>query len=99
MAASDNWKTLRVPPEAYDRAKAQKEDHNRTWGEQLVRPDDDGRVMSHELAEEIVEEIAMVAEPDAGLVDDTELAHDIARQVDYSELAARVADELEGRMR
>jgi len=33
----DNWKTLRVPPEAYEAAKAQKENHGRTWGEQLVR--------------------------------------------------------------
>jgi hypothetical protein len=32
----DNWKTLRVPPERYEQAKAQKEEHNRTWGEQLV---------------------------------------------------------------
>jgi len=34
--AQNNWKTLRVPPEAYEKAKAQKEEHNRTWGEQLV---------------------------------------------------------------
>jgi len=34
----DDWKTLRVPPEAYDTAKAQKEQAGRTWGEQLVAP-------------------------------------------------------------
>jgi len=39
--SGDNWKTLRVPPEAYDKAKAQKEANNRTWGEQIVRADDD----------------------------------------------------------
>ena len=32
-------------------------------------------------------------------VDDSELAHDVAAQIDYAELANRVADELEGRMR
>jgi len=32
----DDWKTLRVPPEAYEKAKAQKEENDRTWGEQLV---------------------------------------------------------------
>jgi len=32
----DNWKTLRVPPEKYEEAKAQKDEHGRTWGEQLV---------------------------------------------------------------
>jgi len=39
--SGDNWRTLRVPPEAYDEAKAQKEANDRTWGEQLVRPDDE----------------------------------------------------------
>jgi len=34
----DDWKTLRVPPEAYETAKAQKDDADRTWGEQLVAP-------------------------------------------------------------
>jgi hypothetical protein len=37
---NDNWHTLRVPPEAYDAAKAQKEDNDRTWGEQVVRSND-----------------------------------------------------------
>jgi len=32
----DNWKTIRVPAEAYEAAKAQKDEHSRTWGEQLV---------------------------------------------------------------
>jgi hypothetical protein len=35
----DNWKTLRVPAEAYEKAKTQKTQHNRTWGEQLVTED------------------------------------------------------------
>lgn len=34
------WKTLRVPKDAYEEAKAQKEEHNRTWGEQIVRGHD-----------------------------------------------------------
>ena len=38
--SGDNWKTLRVPPEAYDEAKAQKEANDRTWGEQLVCSND-----------------------------------------------------------
>lgn len=37
---NDNWHTLRVPPEAYDAAKAQKVDNDRTWGEQVVRSND-----------------------------------------------------------
>jgi hypothetical protein len=37
---NDDWKTLRVPAEAWERAKAQKERADRTWGEQIVRPAD-----------------------------------------------------------
>jgi len=37
--SENNWKTLRVPPEAYERAKEQKDEHDRTWGEQLVCED------------------------------------------------------------
>lgn len=32
----DDWKTLRVPPEAYKEAKKQKDKHDRTWGQQLT---------------------------------------------------------------
>jgi len=32
----DNWKTIRVPKDAWKEAKAQKDEHDRTWGEQLV---------------------------------------------------------------
>jgi len=32
----DNWKTIRVPEDDYQEAKAQKEEHGRTWGEQLL---------------------------------------------------------------
>jgi hypothetical protein len=36
-----DYKTLRVPEPAWERAKDQKEAADRTWGEQIVRPDDD----------------------------------------------------------
>lgn len=36
---SDDYKTLRVPEDAWETARAQKEDAGRTWGEQIVRPD------------------------------------------------------------
>jgi hypothetical protein len=38
---SGDWKTLRVPADKYEEAKAQKEANDRTWGEQIVRPADD----------------------------------------------------------
>lgn len=39
--SNDEWKTIRVPPEDWKRAKAQKDAADRKWGEQIVRPDDD----------------------------------------------------------
>lgn len=52
----DNWKTLRVPPEAYEQAKEQKEKHGRTWGEQLVC--DNATTMEVIEAGEVVEELS-----------------------------------------
>lgn len=37
----DDWKTLRVRTSAWTEAKAQKENADRTWSEQIVRPDSD----------------------------------------------------------
>lgn len=48
---SDDWKTLRVPEEAYDDAKEQKEANDRTWGEQIVRPDGDDADQMREVLE------------------------------------------------
>jgi len=36
-----DYKTLRVPEDAWEDAKQQKEANDRTWGEQIVRPDSD----------------------------------------------------------
>ena len=38
------WKTLRVPKSAWEEAKRQKEEHGRTWGEQIVRGNDPDRL-------------------------------------------------------
>lgn len=39
--SNDDWKTLRVPPDAYERAQEQRKAAGRTWGEQIVRPEND----------------------------------------------------------
>lgn len=98
---SDDWKTLRVPTEAWERAKEQKETNGRTWGEQIVRQDDDneGRVLSENAIAELVEEFGHAVEPEQGMVDDSKMAREVAAHIDYAELAKRTADELEGRMR
>jgi hypothetical protein len=61
----DDWKTLRVPPEQYEKAKAQKEEHNRTWGEQLVcsNPTTTEVVEAEEITEEIKNIVSMANEP------------------------------------
>jgi hypothetical protein len=91
----DNWKTLRVPPEAYERAKAQKDEHGRTWGEQLV--------CDNPTTTEVVDVDALIDELGAQAggpqVDDTDIAREVVRQFDYAELAKAVGDELEGRLR
>jgi len=50
---NNNWKTLRVPPEAYEEAKAQKEEAGRTWGEQVVAPVEPDDVDTDELVERL----------------------------------------------
>ena len=91
----DDWKTLRVPPEAYETAKAQKEEHDRTWGEQLVC--DNPTTTEVVDAKELVDELA--AEAGGPQVDDSDIARAVVRQFDYAELANAVADELEARQR
>jgi len=94
--SKDNWKTLRVPPEAYDKAKEQKDKHDRTWGEQLVC----NNTTTTEVvdAQEIVNQIATTAD-ETGRVDDDSIAREVVQQLDYAQLANAVAKELEGRMR
>ena len=93
--SGDNWKTLRVPPEAYDEAKAQKEEHNRTWGEQLV--------CDNPTTTEVIDVDALIddlgAQAGGPQVDDSKLAREVSRQIDYAQLANAVADEVEGRLR
>jgi hypothetical protein len=37
----DDWKTLRVPADAWEQAQEQRQEAGRTWGEQVVRPEGD----------------------------------------------------------
>lgn len=43
------WKTLRVPIEAYVEARQQKESEGRTWGQQIVRQPDDSLSVDEEI--------------------------------------------------
>jgi len=75
----DNWKTLRVPVDAWEEAKAQKEEHDRTWGEQIVCDNtstNDGKSVED------------------SVVDTEELAREVAKQLDYAELANLTASEV-----
>jgi len=59
----------------------------------------EGRVLSPEAVDEIIEELAEAVEPEQGYIDDDTVARAVAAKIDYAELARMTADELEGRMR
>jgi len=100
MTMSDNWHTIRVPPEAYEQAKAQKEANGRTWGEQLVRPEEDG---DSDEVDELVDAIRDELNADS----DTEaIADAVADRVDTPETVRldaserrKIAEEVAGELR
>ena len=51
------WKTLRVPKSAWEEAKAQKEEHDRTWGEQIVRGNDPEKLTEEDVRRIVREEL------------------------------------------
>lgn len=57
-----DWKTLRVPLDAYTEAKAQKKEHGRTWGQQIVRGDDPQLGIDYEKLADMVAERVKRAE-------------------------------------
>jgi hypothetical protein len=107
---NDNWHTLRVPPEAYEQAKAQKEDHDRTWGEQVVRPDgedtaDTQDLDAQEIAASIRRELGFDGDPE-NVADVDALAEAVADRIDTHSTVSleaseysNIADEIQGRLR
>jgi hypothetical protein len=104
------WVTVKVPRE--DKAKADDyRPEGSTFGDCLVAGADrlngtQATDMSHrvgnemdagDLAAYLVDELGAAA--GGPQVDDSDIAADVVRQFDYAELASRVADEIEGRMR
>lgn len=90
--SGDNWKTLRVPPEAYDEAKEQKEEHGRTWGEQVVRDEDNAPRDVDALVDELKDELSMTADPGAPTSD-----ADVERMMETLERIERAAGTVEER--
>lgn len=78
-----DWKTLRVPVEAWETAKVQKEENGRTWGDQIVRGEDD----SHDVPPGIAELMKSRGE-------DLERIKELVEKA-----PERTADEVEGRLR
>lgn len=62
-------------------------------------PAGDGPILSDDAVQELVTELAEHVEPEQGYIDDDKLARAVAAKIDYAELATKVAEELEGRMR
>ena len=61
--------------------------------------DADGHVLSDDVVDEIVTELAERVEPEQGYIDDDKIARAVAAKIDYAQLANAVAGEVEGRMR
>lgn len=99
---SKEWKTLRVPKEARDKALKQKEEAGRTWGEQIVRPDGVVGLQDINLDADPGTSVPLLIEGDGTIrlpgIDD--LAGEIERLRETTErVPERTADELEGRLR
>jgi len=87
-----------VTAEGRDIAREAKRD-GETWDEYIRRcADEPPEVTELVDAEQLVDAIAAEADGQ-GRVDDSDLAREVARKLDYGELANAVADELEARRR
>lgn len=87
------YKSLRVPKDAWEDAKAQKESADRTWGEQIVRSD--GEDVEADTTQVSAEEIA--AELDSAGVNEATLAEYVADYlVSEYQLPRKVAEEVRG---
>lgn len=91
--SGDNWKTLRVPPEAYDQAKAQKEEHGRTWGEQIVRDNGENGEFDT-IVDAIKNELSMANDPDVQI--DVQRLYNRLDDLESS-IPSKTVDELEAR--
>jgi len=95
---SDYDTRIPVTAEGRDIAREAKRD-GETWDEYIRRcADEPPEVTELVDAEELVDAIAAEADGQ-GRVDNSDLAREVARQMDYAELANAVADELEARRR
>jgi hypothetical protein len=94
---SKEWVTIKVPQAVRDEAR----DDPRTYGQVLragLEHEPFGGSITDADVERLIDTIAAEADGQ-GRVDDSELAREVARQMDYGELANAVADELEARRR
>ena len=92
---ADDWKTLRVPPGAYETAKSQKEAAGRTWGEQIIREEDgDGGEGDTGPANHEYERWCVETEHQQRLLEE----HAKTREL-LDQLPDRIAEKLEARFR
>ena len=90
---TDDWKTLRVPADKYKEAKAQKEEHNRTWGQQIVRDSDKDTTTDGEVVEDILHKLDQIQSAQSNTVNDAlEIAEQPALDDAVTEIKGRIDD-------
>lgn len=94
-----NYGTIKLPRDEYERHNERRQEMGLSWADYV-----DGESPQHdipnsaEIAEAVVDALDMGDPEDRAGPDFDDLAREVARKIDYVELANRVADELQGRM-
>ena len=86
-----DYGTIKIPKDEYEQHNERRKANGQTWAEYI-----DGQ--APERIGNLEPLGGEVPEFDAS-IDTDELAREVARQIDYAQLAGQVADEVEGRMR
>jgi len=94
---SKDWVNIRIEEPVRDDARADDRTYTEIMADGLAADRGELEDVPEDLATDILDTIG--AEVGGPAVDDSEIAREVARQIDYAQLAGEVAKELEGRMR
>lgn len=81
----EDWKTIRVPESAFEDAKEQKEEHNRTWGQQLTHGNNVDATGENDSVNIDATDVGIVAELQQLLEQQEQIIEKQERALEYSE--------------